>query len=138
MKILVSACLMGENCKYSGGNNANEKVLALAQDHEMILVCPEMLGGLPCPRKPGEIVDGVVRNQDGTSVDQEYRTGAEKALAIAEENQIDYAILQSRSPSCGVKEIYDGTFSGKKIPGMGVFAKLLNQKGYKILDVEDL
>ena len=129
MKILVSACLLGENCKYSGGNNYNQAVCDFARGHRVVLVCPEVLGGLPTPRCPAEIVQGVVTNKEGINVDREFRAGAAKALAIAKENGVELAILQSRSPSCGVKEIYDGTFSGTKIPGQGVFAKMLMDEG---------
>ena len=138
MKIMVSACLMGENCKYNGGNNLNEKVLEYVRGHEVISVCPEVMGGLPIPRVPAEIVEGVVTAKDGRNVDKEFRTGAEKALEIAMENQVDLVILQSRSPSCGVKQIYDGTFTGKRMDGQGVFAKMLAAKGIHILDVEEL
>lgn len=138
MKIMVSACLLGDNVKYNGGNNRHEKVLEYIKGHEVVPVCPEMLGGLPVPRAPGEIQDGIVRNEDGTSVDYEYRTGAAKALEIAESERIDMAILQSRSPSCGVNQIYDGSFTGRKIKGMGVFARLLSEKGYKVMDAEDI
>ena len=138
MKILVSACLLGKNCKYNGGNNLNQGVLDFIEGHEVIGVCPEQLGGLPTPRLPAEIVDGVVTNKEGVSVDAEFRKGAQSALAAALENKVDLAILQSRSPSCGVKEIYDGSFSGKKIKGQGVFAKLLSAYGIKVLDAEDV
>ena len=138
MKIMVSACLLGDNVKYNGGNNRHEKVLEYIKGHEVVPVCPEMLGGLPVPRAPGEIQDGIVRNEDGTSVDYEYRTGAAKALEIAESERIDMAILQSRSPSCGVNQIYDGSYTGRKIKGMGVFARLLSEKGYKVVDAEDI
>lgn len=138
MKILVSACLLGKNCKYNGGNNLNQRVLDFIEGHEVIGVCPEQLGGLSTPRLPAEIVDGVVTNKEGVSVDAEFRKGAQTALATALENKVDLAILQSRSPSCGVKEIYDGSFSGKKIKGQGVFAKLLSAHGIKVLDAEDI
>lgn len=138
MKILVSACLLGKNCKYNGGNNLNQRVLDFIEGHEVIGVCPEQLGGLSTPRLPAEIVDGVVTNKEGVSVDAEFRKGAQSALAAALENKVDLAILQSRSPSCGVKEIYDGSFSGKKIKGQGVFAKLLSARGIKVLDAEDV
>ena len=104
----------------------------------MFPVCPEVLGGLSTPRCPSEIVNGVVMNKDGINVDGEFHSGAEKALAIAKENQVDLAILQSRSPSCGVKEIYDGTFSGTKISGQGIFARMLREAGIRTVDVEDL
>ena len=138
MKILVSACLLGKNCKYNGGNNLNQSVLGFIEGHEVIGVCPEQLGGLSTPRLPAEIVEGVVTNKEGVSVDAEFRKGAQEALAAASENKVDLAILQSRSPSCGVKEIYDGSFSGKKIKGQGVFAKLLTMHGIKVLDAEDI
>ena len=138
MKILVSACLMGQNCKYNGGNNYSEKVMEFVTGHEVIAVCPESLGGLPIPRVPSEIKDGTVINREGVSVDKEFREGAQKALKIALDNNVDLAILQSRSPSCGTKEVYDGTFSGTKIPGKGIFAQLLADAGIKTVDPEDL
>ena len=138
MKILVSACLLGKNCKYNAGNNLNQSVLDFIEGHEVIGVCPEQLGGLSTPRLPAEIVAGVVTNKEGISVDAEFRKGAQEALAAALENKVDLAILQSRSPSCGVKEIYDGSFSGKKIKGQGVLAKLLSAHGIKVLDAEDV
>ena len=137
MKILVSACLLGENCKYSGGNNLNEKLLEMLKGHQVIPVCPEVLGGLPVPRAPGEIVSGVVRNADGTSVDAEYRRGAELALKTAVAEDVDFAVLQSRSPSCGVGTIYDGTFSHVRIPGNGIFAGLLIENGITVYDVAE-
>ena len=138
MRILVSACLLGENCKYSGGNNYDRAVVDFVQGHQVIPVCPEVLGGLPIPRSPAELVDGVVINKAGISVDAQFRAGAEKALAIAKQNGAELVILQSRSPSCGVKEIYDGSFTGKKIPGQGVFAEMLQQAGIPMLDAGEL
>lgn len=138
MKILVSACLLGENCKYNGGNNYSEKVAKFTKGHQVISVCPECLGGLPTPRVPAEIVNGVVTNREGQNVDAEFRKGAEIALNIAKEETIDVAVLQSRSPSCGVKQIYDGTFSKRVIDGQGVFAEMLQKHGFQLIDVEDL
>ena len=138
MIILVSACLLGENCKYNGGNNYSEKLAAFLEGHTIVPVCPEVLGGLPIPRKPGEIVDGKVLNKDGTSVDREYRLGAQRALEIARESGAEMAILMSRSPSCGVNRIYDGTFAGRLIAGNGIFAGLLIDNGFRTLDVEDI
>ena len=138
MKIMVSACLLGENCKYSGGNNRSEKVLAFVQGHEVFPVCPEVMGGLPTPRFPAEIVDGVVMNREGVNVDREFRLGAQQALEIAKREQIELAILQPRSPSCGAREIYDGTFSGRRIKGQGVFAALLMQHGFAVMDADEL
>ena len=138
MKIFVSACLLGENCKYNGGNNRNEQLLRLLSGHTVIPVCPEVLGGLPIPRVPAEIVNGHVTNREGISVDKAFRTGAEKALEIAQKEKPDLIILQSRSPSCGVKAIYDGTFSGTLIPGQGVFAEMARKAGFRVRDVEDV
>ena len=138
MIIGVSACLLGENCKYSGGNNYSERVMEYINGHEVVSICPEVLGGLPIPRDPAEIVDGVVKHKDGSSVDKEFRDGAKKALEILKDKGAEFVILQSRSPSCGVDSIYDGTFSGKLIPGNGVFVELLKSEGLKVIDVENL
>lgn len=138
MKILVSACLLGENCKYNGGNNYSAVLAAFLEGHDVIPVCPEVLGGLPVPRYPCEIVNGVVLRQDGVSCDREYHLGAEKALEIAKKEQVDLAVLQSRSPSCGVRQIYDGSFSKKLIDGQGVFAEMLIREGFPVKDIEEL
>lgn len=138
MKIMVSACLLGENCKYNGGNNRSEAVLRYVEGHEVIAVCPEVLGGLPVPRVPCEIVNGVVTDRSGISRDAEFRKGAAIALAMAEEAQIDEAVLQSRSPSCGAKNVYDGTFTGQLVEGQGIFARLLSEREYKVTDAEEL
>ncbi len=138
MKVMVSACLKGENCKYNGGNNRNEKVLRLMADNEVITVCPEQMGGLPTPRVPAEIKDGVVKARDGRIVDAQFRDGAAKCLEIAVCEQPDLIVLQSRSPSCGVKQRYDGTFSGTLVNGAGVTAQLLLENGFRCVDVEDL
>lgn len=136
--ILVSACLLGENCKYSGGNNDSKAVHEFVKNCRVIPVCPEVLGGLHVPRCPSELINGVVMNAKGENVDRQFREGAAKALAIGKENGAELAVLQSRSPSCGVREIYDGTFSGKRIPGQGVFAQLLQKEGIPMIDAEDL
>lgn len=138
MVIGVSACLLGENCKYSGGNNYSERVIEYIKGHEVVSICPEVLGGLSIPRDPAEIVDGIVKHKDGSSVDKEFRDGAKKALEILKDKGAELVILQSRSPSCGVDSIYDGTFSGKLIPGNGVFVELLKSEGLKVIDVENL
>lgn len=138
MVIAVSACLLGKNCKYNGGNNRNEKLLDFLKDHEVIPVCPEVFGGLPTPRDPSEIVNGVVRHKDGVSVDKEFREGARIALEKVLNSRAELVILQSRSPSCGPDTIYDGTFSKKLIPGDGVFVQLLKEHKIKYMDVKDL
>ena len=138
MKVMVSACLAGENCKYNGGNNRNEKVIRLMSEHEVITVCPEQMGGLPTPRIPSEIVNGVVMTKDGRTVDDEFRAGAAKCLEIALREKPDLIVLQSRSPSCGVKQRCDGTFSGAIIDSPGVTAQLLIENGFRCIDVGDL
>ncbi len=138
MKVIVSACLAGDNCKYNGGNNLNQKMMEFLQAHEMIKVCPEVLGGLPTPRPSAEIVDGKVMNTEGKNITKEFSRGAQKAFEIVQKENLDLIILQSRSPSCGIKQIYDGTFSGNKIPGHGLFAELCIKAEYKVLDIEDI
>ena len=138
MKIMVSACLTGENCKYNGGNNRNEKILQLMEKNEVIPVCPEQMGGLPTPRVPSEVCNGVVTAKDGRIVDTEFRAGAAKCLEIARREKPDLIVLQSRSPSCGVKQRYDGSFTGTLTEGAGVTAQLLMENGFRVVDVEDL
>ncbi len=138
MKIMVSACLLGHKCKYSGGDNLNEEVLRFVSGHEVIPVCPEVAGGLSVPRLSCEIVSGRVINTAGESKDREFREGARICLEIAEKEQIDLAILQPRSPSCGVHQIYDGTFSGRLTEGSGIFASLLRESGFKVIEATEL
>ena len=145
MKIAVSACLLGENCKYNGGNNRSERLLSELAKHpevEVIPVCPEVAGGLPTPRPPAEIVDGEVVNDLGVSVDAEYRAGVAAEMARLEPHieagELAAAVLQSRSPSCGVHQVYDGTFTGRLISGKGLFAEALERRGVRIVDVADV
>lgn len=138
MKIVVSACLLGANCKYNGGNNYASAVAQFVKGREVIPVCPELLAGLGVPREPIEIVNGVPRRKDGTSVDAELRKAVEAILEELEDESIECVILKSRSPTCGVKQVYDGTFSGTLVDGMGVLAKALREKGYRVLDSEDI
>lgn len=132
MKIMVSACLLGENCKYSGGNNRDDTVLALIKGHLVVSVCPEQLGGLATPRPCAERCDDRVMNTAGEDVTKEYTLGAERTVSIAREEQIDLAILQPRSPSCGCGIIYDGTFSGRLIPGDGITANALKRNDFPV------
>ena len=138
MKVMVSACLLGENCKYNGGNNLNPDLLRLLSGHTVIPVCPEVLGGLPVPRIPAEIVNGAVVNREGISVDDAFRRGAEKALELAAAERPDLVILQSRSPSCGTRHVYDGTFSGTLVRGKGVFAEMVANAGFRVMDAEEV
>ena len=131
-KLLVSACLLGENCKYSGGNNYTPAIEALREKFDVIPVCPEQLGGLPTPRTPSERAGARVLSRGGADVTEAFRQGAEKTLEIARESGAARAVLQERSPSCGCRTIYDGTFSGTLIPGEGVTAELLRKHGVEV------
>jgi uncharacterized protein YbbK (DUF523 family) len=138
VKVLVSACLLGRNCKYNGGNNYREKVEEFLRGKEVIEVCPEMLAGLGVPRTPIEIRDGEVVSRDGISVDTAIRAAVAQVLQDIRDEQIECCILKSRSPTCGVHQIYDGTFTGTLIDGAGVLAQALKEAGYRVLDDEDL
>ena len=137
-KILVSGCLLGENCKYNGGNNYNPRVVEFLKDKEVISICPEIMAGMGCPRNPIEIVDGVLTDCHGKNVDSIMRKSVMEIMERIRDEEIQCAVLQSRSPTCGVNQVYDGTFSGKLIPGSGVFAKSLMDAGYLVIDVEDI
>ena len=138
MKVLVSACLMGRNCKYNGGNNYSEKLAEFLKGKEVMEICPEVLGGLPTPRPSVELVNGIAMDKNGDSKDEAFHRGVDTAMEMIKEEKIDLVVLQSRSPSCGVKQIYDGSFSGKLIEGRGLFAQALKDAGYPIVDVEDI
>lgn len=138
MKILVSACLLGENCKYNGGNNYSEKVAAFVSGREVIPVCPETLAGLGIPRIPIEIRGDRVISQTGEDVTEKLQTAIAAIFAQIEGEDIECAILKSRSPTCGVHQVYDGTFSGTLTDGAGVLAAALKAAGYKVIDAEDL
>lgn len=138
MKILVSSCLLGENCRYKGDNCKNEKVLALKGEHELIGVCPEVMGGLSTPRAPSERVGDKVLSSEGKDVTENYRAGAEAALKIAKREKVDYCIFKAKSPSCGCGKIYDGTFSGKLVEGNGVTSELFLKNGFSIKTEESL
>lgn len=131
-RLLISACLMGEDCKYSGGNNYHPSVDALKERYELIPVCPERDGGLPVPRDPAERQGHQVINTAGVDVTAQYVRGAEIALETAREHGCAKALLKERSPSCGHGVIYDGTFSHTTIPGSGVAAELLHRNGIVI------
>lgn len=139
-KILVSACLLGCPTRYDGAAKPCQAVLALAKDNELIPVCPEQLGGLATPRLPSERTpDGTkVLAKNGTDVTEQYLRGAETARKLADLLGADYCILKSGSPSCGCGLIYDGSFSGKKVPGDGVTTELLKSAGYRVITEEDL
>lgn len=140
--IFVSACLAGINCKYSGGNNYDEKIFNMVKDGKAIPICPEQLGGLPTPRVPAEIkvIDGTrhVVTSEGTDVTENFERGAQEVLDLAKKLDIKRAILKSRSPSCGKGEIYDGNFEHNIIPGNGVLADLLIKNGIEIISSDEI
>lgn len=125
LQILISACLVGENCKWDGTNNRNQDVLDFMKKMEgkvkFYPVCPEQAGGLPTPRAASEIhmPDEAVMNTKGEDVTAEFLLGADFALREAKKYDCTIAILKERSPSCGSNGIYDGTFSHKLREGMG-------------------
>ena len=131
-KLLISACLMGQNCKYNGGNNYTPLVEELKKRYELIPVCPECFGGLPIPHPPSERVGEKVLSKEGEDVTEAFVLGAEKTLTIAMERGARRAVLKERSPSCGYGAIYDGTFTGTVVPGNGVAAELLAAAGVAI------
>lgn len=137
-KILISACLVGENCKYNGGNNLSPKVEALLEKYELVPFCPEVEGGLKIPRVPSEIRNNKVINKDNKDVTYEYEMGAKKALMLALYLKINIAILKENSPSCGSHHVYDGSFSNKLINGEGITAKLLKENGIKVYSEEEI
>ncbi|MBO4939289.1 MAG: DUF523 domain-containing protein [Oscillospiraceae bacterium] len=138
MKVLVSACLVGRNCKYNGGNNYNERVITFLKGKEIVEYCPEVLAGMGIPRTPIEIVNGILMDRNGNNTDAAMRQAVSRALEEIQEMGIDCAVLQSRSPTCGVNQIYDGSFSGKLIDGQGIFARALLDAGYRVIDAEDI
>ena len=139
MKILISACLLGVACKYSGGDNVCPALLNAVQHsgHTFIPICPEVYGGLPTPRPPAERTGNCVLTETGTDVTAQYQRGAEAALRLARLTGCEAAILKANSPSCGCGTIYDGTFRHLKIAGDGVTAELLQAHGLCVYDEDN-
>ena len=135
--LLVSACLLGERCRYDGQACESPGVRALGKRFELIPVCPEVLGGLAIPRLPAERRGFRVVRSDGADVSAAFRLGAERTLAIALDRNVVAAILKSRSPSCGVGRIYDETFSGRLRDGDGITAEWLRCAGIPLFDEND-
>lgn len=137
-KILVSACLLGVNCKYNGENNYHEEILTKFYDKEIIPFCPEIAGGLSTPRPASEINNHQVINNLGEDVTSNFQRGADETLKLCQLLGIKKALLKAKSPSCGYGQIYDGTFSSKLIDGNGITANLLKENGIEILTEKDL
>lgn len=140
--ILVSACLVGINCKYSGSNNYNQKIFDLVKEGKAIPICPEQLGGLNTPRKPVElkVINGkrYAIDNEGNDLTENFERGALEVLNLAKNLNINRAILQPRSPSCGVNKIYSGNFDNKLVDGNGILAELLKQNGIDVLTPSDI
>lgn len=144
---LISACLCGVNCKYSGENNLNEDCLILLEQDEAILICPEQLGGLTTPRNPAEIVGdaksiitkgiGKVSTKEGKDFTEALLRGGKETIKIAKASGTLAAILKEGSPSCGCNYIYDGTFTGEKIEGEGITCAMLKEAGIEVISDED-
>ena len=137
-KILISACLIGDKTRYDGRSNYNPLIKDLLEKYELVPFCSEVEGGLSVPRKPSEIVKDKVMSIDGKDVTKNYQKGAEKALNICKYLDIKIAILKDGSPACGVHEIHDGKFSGKKIKGMGITTSLLARNGIKVISEAEI
>ncbi|MBE5948769.1 MAG: DUF523 domain-containing protein [Lachnospiraceae bacterium] len=138
MNILVSACLLGVNCKYDGGNNLREELKELADKHNLVPFCPEVYGGLTTPRVPSERLGDKVVNKEGIDVTENFVRGAEEALRMAQTFDCKYAIFKAKSPSCGCGKIYDGTFTGTLTDGDGVTTELLKKHGITVVTENEL
>jgi len=136
--ILVSACLAGQACRYDAGAAPHPEIMRLAGLGRVLPVCPEVFGGLGVPREPVEWRAGRAVSRVGVDCTRALESGARKALAVALEKGCRLAVLKARSPACGSGRIYDGTFSGRLIPGDGLLAALLKAEGVTVLTEEDL
>lgn len=141
---IVSACLLGIECKYNGGHNRNQKVIDFLENKKYTAICPEIQGGLKSPRLPSEIIGNRVFSKDGTELTEAFKKGAEISwegalkASMYENESLEGAILMPRSPSCGIGQIYDGSFSKKLVSGDGIAAAFLKSKGIKLILPEEL
>lgn len=138
--VLISACLLGVDCKYNGSNNKldAETINSLKEKYNLIPVCPEIMGGMPTPRNPVEITDGKVFDYDGVEFTKEFEKGSDEVLKLAKLYDTTIAILKENSPSCGSNYIYDGTFNHQKIKGMGIAAHKLSKENIKLFNEENI
>jgi len=141
-KTLISACLLGECVKYNGSHNKTEhpRIQQLQKDNRLVPICPEVMGGLGTPRPPAEINpdNGCVITKDGSDVTTAFLKGAEATLQVAADHDVKLAILKQNSPSCGSRQIYDGTFQGQRVAGQGLTAKVLRQHGIQVIGEDEL
>lgn len=133
--IVVSACLAGVACRYDGRTTPHPAVLALMRLGRALPVCPEQLGGRPTPRSPCEMLHGRVLDLEGTDLTEAFERGAAEAWRLARQTGCRTAVLKARSPACGCGHVYDGTFSGRLVPGDGVFAALLKMQGLAVVEL---
>jgi uncharacterized protein YbbK (DUF523 family) len=137
--LLVSACLLGVRCNHRGEASPSPAVAELASEFRLVSICPETVGGLPTPRAAAELgADGSVRSADGHDVTSAYRRGAAAAVALARAVGAERAVLKARSPSCGCRQVYDGTFSRRLVEGEGMTAAALRRAGLHVVSEEDL
>ena len=136
--LLISACLLGVQCRYDGGSKPVMPTVALMEQYHLIPICPEQLGGLPTPREPSERRADTVVSRSGADVTAQFRRGAEQALHLARIFGCKKAVLKERSPSCGAGEIYDGSFTGARVPGDGVTAQLLKANGIAVFGESEI
>lgn len=136
--IAVSACLLGEKCRYDGKSNRSERVVALGEKVLLVPVCPEVAGGLSVPRPCAEIKDARVMTQDGIDVTRQFEEGAVACLGCIQAQGCQAAVLKARSPSCGAGEIYDGSFSHSVVKGNGVFAGIVEKAGIRVFTEEQV
>ena len=136
MKIAISACLLGDNVRYDASNKRNNDIISLLKDHEIIKICPEIQSGLPIPRKQIEIRNNKVYTIDNKDITKQINSGCLETLELIKD--CDFVILKSKSPTCGYKKIYDGTFSNTLIDGNGMFTKLCIKNKIKVFDENDI
>jgi len=135
--ILISACLIGEPCRFDGQSKERTDLLDLLKEYNLIAVCPEVAGGLPTPRPPAEITGTQVLRENGEDVTAQFQTGSQECLDRGITENTSRAILKSRSPACGCGQIYDGTFTGKLIDGDGIFTQTLKTAGIECISDKD-
>lgn len=146
--IVISACLAGEKCRYDGNDNKTNPMDELVEKKQAIVVCPEVLGGLPVPREPAEIINGTAEDvlegkakvitKQGKDVTNAFLKGAHEALQVVKKVGATKVILKESSPSCGSNFVYDGTFSNHKISGQGVTAALLRKNGIEVISEKQI
>lgn len=136
MKIAVSACLLGRNCRYDGQNCRDEQLLKALEGHEIVEICPECAAGLPVPRTPMELKEGRVTSKNGDDLTEAMEAAVEKTVQTCLDEGVEMAVLMERSPTCGVTTIYDGSFDSTLINGQGLLTKRLTEEGISCLSKE--